>query len=319
MVFKAAKLDMTATVVTLLVTGFIVGLGILFIAKVPYGWIWAIGMLLIPGISYALSPKQYVFDGARISIVKIIGKAITIPIQNIKGYTVLENLAKTKMTRTFGNGGLFGYYGMFATAEYGPINCQLTSMKQVVILNTENGLYALSPQNVQEFVRVLGTSSAPIQDKSTFTVPAIINPARASILILPIVLYVATIIFLFLTYSTLPEKIAVHFDAFGNPDRWGSKISYLISGFVPATILAALNCGVFFVMRKTVRNPTLPLFIVIIISFLQLFTLYINLDMFWLNQHNHHVLPFSISMSAFAITMIALLVVYYRIVKKSNR
>ncbi|MBN2621618.1 hypothetical protein JXB22_11105, partial [candidate division WOR-3 bacterium] len=192
MVFKTAKLDTVAIVVTIIVTALIVGLGILFIVKVPYGWIWAMAMLLIPGISYALSPKTYRYDGASIIIEKVAGRTITIPIKDIKGYTVIENLSRMRMTRTFGNGGLFGYYGMFSTAEYGPINCQLTAMKNVVLIKTNTVLYAVSPDNIDGFVSVLGAPGEPVQPIA----PDDVRQASPWILILPIGLYAATIIVL---------------------------------------------------------------------------------------------------------------------------
>jgi len=232
---------------------------------------------------------------------------------------LIENLAKLQMIRTFGNGGLFGYYGMFSTTEYGSINCQLTRMKNVVILKTDTGLYAISPVNVQEFVQTLGSSTSLVHDSSAFLIRKKLKPTRSLILMLPILLYCATIVFLLLAYRSLPERIAVHFDAFGNPDRWGSKMSFLVSGFIPATILAILNCGIYFIMRKKVHNPALPVFLIIIISFIQLFTLYINIDMFWLNRFDHHVLPFLVVLIAFALVLIILLFVYYRVVVKFKR
>jgi uncharacterized membrane protein len=221
------------------------------------------------------------------------------------------------MMRTFGNGGLFGYYGMFSAAEYGPINCQLTSMKNVVIIETKTLLYAISPENVQDLVQTLGVK--PDLTESTQPQKKKIRPARSMILILPVALYLVTIILLFITYRSLPDRIAVHFDALGNPDRWGSKVSYLISGLIPSTILFGLNYGVFLIMRKTSHDPALPTFIVIMVSFIQSFTLYINLDMYWVNRYDHHILPMFFVLIAFGGIMMVMLYVYYRIAVKRRK
>jgi hypothetical protein len=317
MVFKTAKLDTTAIVITILVTAFIIGLGLLFIATVPHGWIWALAMMLIPGICYLLSPKQYRLNGSHLIIQKVIGKTITIPLQDIKGYIIIENLAKTKITRTFGNGGLFGYYGMFSTAEYGPINCQLTTLKNTVIIDTDLRRYAISPDNTEVFVQMLGTKPDLRRDALRPTAPG--RLARPAVLALPIALYLITIVLLLLSYHMLPDRIAVHFDALGNPDRWGSKISYLISGLIPSGVLCVINCGVFFLMRKTSHNPALPTFIVIMLSFVQLFTLYINLDVYWVNRYQQNIAPMPHVLIAFGCVLIVLLFVYYRMVVNQRK
>jgi hypothetical protein len=319
MAFQPAKLDTIAIIITALATAFIVVLAAIFIVRVPYGWLWAFGIMLIPGICYALSPKQYVFEGSNFIIEKVIGKKIIIPIKEIRGYMVLENLAKLKMTRTFGNGGLFGFYGMFSTAEYGPINCQLTSMKNIVLIKTDNMHYAVSPRQLQGFVQMFGSiTSLKIHCLETTSADQS-RHARVLILALPIALYVATIIIILLAYHALPDTIAVHFDAYGNPDRWGSKVSYIINGFIPVTILLALTVGVFLFLRRSSHRPAIPILLVIIMSFVQLFTLYLQINTYWLNTHHHHLLPFWHVLFAFMGIMVVLLFVYYRVATKIRR
>ena len=45
----------------------------------------------------------------------------------------------------------------------------------------------------------------------------------------PILLYLLLIVFEFITYPSLPDVIAVHFDAAGNPDGWSSKVDFVFS------------------------------------------------------------------------------------------
>ena len=63
----------------------------------------------------------------------------TVALEDVEGYTVVPNFAKLHVSRTFGNGGLFGYYGTFSTAEYGAMSCQLRSLKDVFIIRTKRG------------------------------------------------------------------------------------------------------------------------------------------------------------------------------------
>ncbi|MGB3478105.1 MAG: PH domain-containing protein, partial [bacterium] len=146
MEFKVAKLDRTATIVSIVTTAFLTVLSIFFVVKVPLGWLFAIFMMLIPLCCYLLSPKRYVFKGSALIIEKVVGRQITIPMNGIEAYIRVPNFAKLKVARTFGNGGLFGFYGLFSTAEYGEMNCQLTSLKDIIIIKTQKMNFALSPQ-----------------------------------------------------------------------------------------------------------------------------------------------------------------------------
>ncbi|MBN2620111.1 DUF1648 domain-containing protein [candidate division WOR-3 bacterium] len=313
MVFNTARLDTTAVVVTIIVCTILIALSALFIIKVPYGWLWAAGMMLILAISYALSPQQYSFDGSRLIIRKAIGKTITIPLGDIQGYAIVPDLAKIRMIRMFGNGGLFGYYGMFSTAEYGPINCQLTRMKHVVIVQAEKMRYALSPRDIEKFVHTLcsvtSCSTVPVEPLQ----PGVKVIVRPLILILPIIVYIAAIATILLAFQSLPERIAVHFDVYGSPDRWGHKVSYLLSGVIPSTILFAMNCGIYFGMRRTIHTRTLLALLIMLVSWIQLFTLFISLDTFWLNTRGNHMVPFVYALVAFISVVVVLLFVYYRI------
>jgi hypothetical protein len=319
MVFKTARLDTTAIVVTVIVCAFLMALSALFILKVPCGWLWTVGMMLIPAITYALSPQQYIFDGSHLIIRKAIGKTITIPLGDIQGYTIITDLTKIRMIRVFGNGGLFGYYGMFSMAEYGPINFQLTRMKNIVIVQTKKMRYALSPCNTEGFVHTLGsiTSCSPVSLEPLR--PDMGAHVRPLILILPIIVYTATIITVLLAYHSLPERIAVHFDAFGNPNGWGSKVSYLFSGLIPSSILCAINFGIYFGMRKTTYDRTLPILLIAIVAWIQLFMLFMHLDTFWFNTGGVHMIPLVHALVIFSGITVVLLCIYYRIATTIKR
>ena len=315
MEFKTARLDTLATIISIFVTTLLVGLSIMFISKVPYGWIGSVIMVLIVLISYLLSPKRYFFEGSKFIIEKVVGTKIVIPLSEIEGYAAIPNLMKLKVARTFGNGGLFGYYGIFSTAEYGIINCQLTSLKNILIIKSKKGNFAISPLEFDKFEEYLKTTVSGITGEIVTIQP--MEPekmkyANAFILIIPIVLFVLTIMILLLTYAQLPDRIAIHFDFHGNPDGWGSRTSYLVSGIVPSSVLLCITIILFFCIRRTTSNPAVPNFWVILMSFVQIFVAYISFDTYWINRFDTHLIPLWYITIGFLVILAVLLLFYYR-------
>jgi uncharacterized membrane protein len=51
-------------------------------------------------------------------------------------------------------------------------------------------------------------------------------------------------------YPNLPEKVAVHFNAFGEPDNWASKQSYLIFQIILLLFTAVITFGLPLLLRK---------------------------------------------------------------------
>lgn len=252
-------------------------------------------------------------------IEKIVGRQITILMSDIEAYVRVPNFAKLKVARTFGNGGLFGFYGLFSTAEYGEMNCQLTRLKDIIIIKTQKMNFALSPQTSDEFEQYLKTNVTGIAGEIKTLEPLPEdkkNRANPAILVVPIVLFILVVIMVLLNYAQLPKRIAVHFDIYGHPDQWGPKSSYLLSGLVPSTILFLLSIGIFFFVRRTTNKPAIPNFLVLIISFSLLFIAYTSLANFWFNRYNKQFMPIYYGIIIFAVVMIALLFIYYRKIVK---
>lgn len=77
-----------------------------------------------------------------------------------------------------------------------------------------------------------------------------------------------------------------------------------------------MNCGVHFGMHRTIRTRTLLVLPVMLVSWMQIFALFISMDTFWMNTHGHHMIPFVYALVAFLCVMVVLLFVYYRITMK---
>jgi hypothetical protein len=315
--FKPARLDLTAAIISSGVTLFITGLSLFFIIKLPYGWAFAVFMELIVIGSFALSPKKYSLRNGSLVIEKYIGTKIIIPVTDIDGYVTIPKFCSLTISRTFGNGGLFGYYGVFSTAEYGELHCQLTSMHNVIIVRTKNRSYAISPLAYAIFEEQLKAhvNHEPVTTLQPNSKP--IDKASALILIVPVMLFIVFVVITLIQYAQLPDRIAVHFNMHGTPDRWGPKSSYLFSSLVPASILFACCIAVFFAVRKTTRNKAIPQFLVIILSFIELFIIYTSMNTYWITKHNSFLVQPAIGYSLFGLLLVVLLFVYYRrIVKK---
>jgi len=319
--FKIARLDKLATTLTIFVTILLVGLSIFFILKVPHGWIFAILMLSIVFVSYLLSPVKYYFLGSKLVIQKVIGKKIIIPLEEVRGYVVIPDFAKLRVARTLGNGGLFGYYGMFSTAEYGTINCQLRNLKEIFIIKTACGMFAISPADRLKFEEYLVNAVRGLKGTIETLVPSMpraTEHAHPLILILPIVIFICTTAMVLFLYPGLPERMAVHFDMHGTPDGWASRSSFIISGLIPATVLFAISVIIFLFVRRATRKPALPYLIVVIFAFFQLFAAYVSLDTYWINKKDAHLVPFPYNIIGYVLIIAVLLYVYYRRIKGSN-
>ena len=321
MEFKVSRLDRPALITTLAVSILLIGLAIFFIIKVPFGWIFAIGMLTIILVCYLLSPKNYSLREGKLIIQKVIGKTINIPLKEVEAYTVVPNFAKLRVSRTFGNGGLFGYYGLFSTAEYGTISCQLRSLKDVIIIKTSHGAFALSPEQTASFREHLVSTVKGIRGEIAPLAPTPLGTIRQAsplILILPAAVLVLTIALVLILYPGLPERIAVHFDMQGNPDGWATRTSFMFSGLMPAVVLFILNMLIFFFVRRTTTKPIMPYLIVLLFTVFQIFALYASLDTYWANVYNHHLVPFPYNVIAYGLVIVVVVFFYYRKTRASS-
>jgi hypothetical protein len=306
-----------ALVTTVAISILLVGLSAFFLT-LPFGWIFSTVMILIIAVSYLYSPAKYHFAGSYLIVQKVIGRKIAIPLSDVVGYTIVPDFSKLRVVRTFGNGGLFGYYGIFSTAEYGTINCQLRSLKNVIILKTSAEAFAVSPAEVERFESQLIGTVQGLSGKIEKIVPepaTIVKRASLYILVIPVVLFLLTLILIYNAYLQLPDRIAVHFDLQGNPDGWASRTSFIYSGAAPAAILSALSIGIFLAVRRATRRPDTPYFIVIMLGVFQLFTAFVLYDTYWVNKHNTHLIPFPYNVIAYSAIILLLLVIYYRKVR----
>lgn len=320
MEFKIAKLDTMASLITIVVTVFLIAFAIFFPAKkIPFGWVFSLLMISIVLFSYLLSPHKYYIQSGNFVIEKVIGRKIVIPLNMIEGFIEVADFNKLKPVRSMGNGGLFGYYGIFTTKDYGNINCQLTRLKNIIIIKSKSGFFAISPEKPELLIDWLKSTTGTSAIKETTDIEPIKKGASLFISLIPDAIFTISIIMTVLLYQSLPDRIATHFDFQGNPDGWSPKISFLSFSILPQIILFAISVIIYFATRNRYRDPRLVYLLVIIISLIQIFIAYTSLDIYWFNTHNAHLIPINYLLVLLIILLLVLFYFYNRILTRPKK
>ncbi|HMI07669.1 MAG TPA: PH domain-containing protein [Flavobacterium sp.] len=152
MEFKASYGLMTKIVtaaIALLFTGLIVfGAGSSESSRTAYG---AIFLIMVFGICLILSPRGYSVTKDELLIHRLIGN-VHIKKADIKSVATLEKDDVRYAIRTFGVGGLFGYYGKFYNSRFGHMTWYMTRSDRPVLITTVKGKkIVLSPDEVGSF------------------------------------------------------------------------------------------------------------------------------------------------------------------------
>ena len=105
-------------------------------------WVANSGVALLLGvigfICWLLAPRSYEFDKTKLTINRPAGKII-IPLNSIGSADELPREELAGMIRTFGVGGLFGYYGAFWAPRIGHVRMHATCTKGLVLIVTTTG------------------------------------------------------------------------------------------------------------------------------------------------------------------------------------
>ena len=121
----------------------------------------AIGALgaAVLAISYAYSPKGYEIWGRSIVVRRLIGNA-SVPLDEVRELRKATAEDFRGCIRLWGNGGLFGYYGLFRTAKLGKCTWYVTNRRNAVVLVTSVKTVLFSPDDTDGFVAAI-QSQAP--------------------------------------------------------------------------------------------------------------------------------------------------------------
>lgn len=167
--FFKASMDILAKVVTVVITiVFIVIISLAVISacspsigKQPPGIYIATLLLIIYGIAYLYRPLSYTLTEKELLIKRPIGN-VSIPRVSIATITPVERKRIRRAIRTFGVGGLFGYYGEFYTFSLGSMTWYMTNMNKALLLTTSSKRkIMISPDETEKFQAELHNNLSP--------------------------------------------------------------------------------------------------------------------------------------------------------------
>ena len=111
-----------------------------------------VALLLIYFIAFAFSPIHYQLSTDQLIIHRFF-KDVIIDRTQIKTVELLDKEKISWAIRTFGVGGLFGYYGKFANAKLGSMTWYATRKDKTVLVSTlNNKKIILTPDEPEKFV-----------------------------------------------------------------------------------------------------------------------------------------------------------------------
>ena len=116
---------------------------------------------LLIGLAYAYSPRGYAISGGAIVVQRLIGN-IRVPLAEIREMRAGTREDFTGCLRLWGNGGLFGYYGVYQTTKLGKCYWYVTNRSKTVIVATQSRILVLSPDDLAGFIGAAGVPSTGV-------------------------------------------------------------------------------------------------------------------------------------------------------------
>ncbi len=113
--------------------------------------------VLILALSYAYSPRGYTISEQAILVERLFGNA-RIPLDGIRELRVAAADDFQGCIRLFGNGGLFGYYGLYQTSKLGKCTWYVTNRSKSVVVVTGTKTAVFSPDDVDGFLAAIRAS-----------------------------------------------------------------------------------------------------------------------------------------------------------------
>lgn len=156
MEFFRAPYDRLTVTITVLGTGVLIGAGLLvLLLPLPtpsFSRAVGVSVLGILFLTYLYSPRGYSLGPDGLRIHRPIGPHV-VPRAAIRS---ARRAAPRELCglRTFGSGGLFGFFGWFYARKFGHYRAYVTSRQNLVLVEAER-VYLLSPERPDEFLRRL--------------------------------------------------------------------------------------------------------------------------------------------------------------------
>ena len=154
-IYRTASLDRTAAIMTfILVAAPAVALvfALFFTGDVRYAALTITVILsAVCAASYALAPSHYIVKQDRITVRRHLWRSSSIPMSSVKRCYPYPELAKSKLFRLVGNGGAFGWYGIYISDKLGTLNMYATNRAKAVVIGN-GSTFILSPERQETFL-----------------------------------------------------------------------------------------------------------------------------------------------------------------------
>jgi hypothetical protein len=171
--------------------------------------------------AYAWSPRGYAVSEGSITVNRLIG-SVRVPLDDVREARVATKDDFRGCIRLFGNGGLFGYYGLFRTSKLGKSTWYVTNRGKVVVV-TGKKTALFSPDDVTGFIAAIGAPTpvpVPVTQDAGSRIGTLVGAAIG-------IVAIAVVVFA-LSYSPGPPSYTLTPDSLTIHDR-----------FYPVTLNAA--------------------------------------------------------------------------------
>jgi hypothetical protein len=108
---------------------------------------------LVPVGAWALAPKAVALEGGELRVIRRAWRDAAWPLARVESVEILPPRALRGAIRSFGNGGLFGYYGWYY--RKGAFRLFATRLDRLVELRIEGKRVVVSPDDPARFVEGL--------------------------------------------------------------------------------------------------------------------------------------------------------------------
>jgi len=162
MIIHKASMDNLTKVLTIVVTIILVLSGFvpIFTSEFQFSnvvspgpfYVMPFAFILILLFTYGFSPKGYALEDGQFTVWRPF-KAKQFQISDIISVTAVEKKNLKGSIRTFGVGGLFGYFGLFRNSTYGNMVWFATRRDRFVVIERSNGkTIVITPDDPAAFV-----------------------------------------------------------------------------------------------------------------------------------------------------------------------
>jgi len=115
-------------------------------------------LILIVLLAYAYSPRGYVLSGLTLTVRRLIDN-VEVPLDGLREVRLAEREDFRGCLRVWGNGGLFGYYGLFRTSRLGKCTWYVTNRGKAVVVATDAKTALFSPDDSASFIAAVRSAA----------------------------------------------------------------------------------------------------------------------------------------------------------------